>query len=397
MLDEVASIDPTFMGTRDKKTALTLGTRIEARLASVKMRVMSAADDVAETTGARSTAHWLADETRDSPATVRRDASLAAALEARWGQVAAALATGDLNLAQTRAIVDALGALPKDLGDDLRVKAEAYLVEKAAELGPPELRVLGGRVLEHLAPEIAEEAEYRRLLADERRAEAATRLTLRHRGDGSTDLHARIPTHAAGLLRTYLNAFTAPRRRHHWSGDPAGVEEFAQLPLDRQRGDAFVALLENTPTTSLPRHGGTTTSVMVTLDHALLAETGVASTSTGDRITAGQARRLACQAGIIPVVLGGRSEILDVGRSRRLVTDPIRKAMNLRDRTCTTVGCSMPAAFCEAHHVVPWSRGGKTSLRDSKLLCSFHHHRAHDPRWLTTHHPHGKTSFHPRT
>ena len=84
MLDEVASIDPTFMGTRDKKTALTLGTRIEARLASVKMRVMSAADDVAETTGARSTAHWLADETRDSPATVRRDASLAAALEARW-------------------------------------------------------------------------------------------------------------------------------------------------------------------------------------------------------------------------------------------------------------------------------------------------------------------------
>ena len=49
----------------------------------------------------------------------------------------------------------------------------------------------------------------------------------------------------------------------------------------------------------------------------------------------------------------------------------------------------MPAAFCEAHHVVPWSRGGNTSLKDSKLLCSFHHHRAHDPAWETRHHPNG--------
>jgi len=75
-----------------------------------------------------------------------------------------------------------------------------YLVEQAADLGPRELRILGGRVLEHLAPEIAEGAEYRRLLAEERRAEAATRLTLRPRGDGSTDLHARIPAPAAPIL-----------------------------------------------------------------------------------------------------------------------------------------------------------------------------------------------------
>ncbi len=57
----------------------------------------------------------------------------------------------------------------------------------------------------------------------------------------------------------------------------------------------------------------------------------------------------------------------------------------------------MPAAFCEAHHVVPWSRGGKTSLADAKLLCSFHHHRAHDPAWETRHHPNGSTTFHRRT
>jgi hypothetical protein len=134
--------------------------------------------------------------------------------------------------------------------------------------------------------------------------------------------------------------------------------------------------------------------VTVTLDyHTLVSGIGIATTSTGDRITAGTARRLACQAGIIPVVLGGDGEILDVGRLKRLVTDAIRRALNLRDKGCTTLGCTMPAEFCEAHHLVPWSQGGNTSLQDCKLLCSFHHHRAHDPAWLTHHHPNGSTSF----
>ena len=53
----------------------------------------------------------------------------------------------------------------------------------------------------------------------------------------------------------------------------------------------------------------------------------------------------------------------------------------------------MPAEFCEAHHNVPWSQGGKTDLKDGKLLCPFHHHRAHDPGWITHHHPNGTTSF----
>jgi 5-methylcytosine-specific restriction endonuclease McrA len=97
------------------------------------------------------------------------------------------------------------------------------------------------------------------------------------------------------------------------------------------------------------------------------------------------------------VVLGARSEILDVGRMKRLVNDAIRKALNLRDQTCTTLGCTMPAEFCEAHHIVPWSQGGKTSLKDCKLLCPFHHHRAHDSGWITHHQPNGKTGFTRRT
>jgi hypothetical protein len=105
------------------------------------------------------------------------------------------------------------------------------------------------------------------------------------------------------------------------------------------------------------------------------------------------ARRLACQAGILPAVLGSDSQVLDLGRTARLFSPGQRKALNLRDRGCTETGCTMPAEFCEAHHQVPWSRGGKTDLREGTLLCPFHHHRAHDPAWLTHHHPNGTTTF----
>ena len=214
--------------------------------------------------------------------------------------------------------------MPDELGDDLVVKAEAYLVEQAAVFGPRELRHLGRGVLEHLAPEVADEAEYQRLLAEETRAQAATRLSFRPRGDGSTDLHARVPDHVANRLRTYLDAYTSPRRT------PLG--EVDQLPVARRRGEAFVAFLENLPDTGLPVHGGTTTSVMVTLDlDTLLTGIGVATTSTGDRVTAEQARRLACQARIIPVVLGRKGEVLDLGRSARLFSPAQRKAMAIRD------------------------------------------------------------------
>ena len=170
------------------------------------------------------------------------------------------------------------------------------------------------------------------------------------------------------------------------------------MPVARRRGEAFVAFLENLPDTGLPVHGGTTTSVMVTLDlDTLLTGIGVATTSTGDRITAEQARRLACQARIIPVVLGRKGEVLDLGRSARLFSPAQRKAMAIRDRECTADGCSIPAAWCEAHHArTPWAQGGRTDLADGALLCSFHHHRAHEGRYDARRGPDGRFTFHRR-
>ena len=113
----------------------------------------------------------------------------------------------------------------------------------------------------------------------------------------------------------------------------------------------------------------------------------------GEPMSATAIRRLACTANIIPVVLGGNGEILDLGRTRRLYSPGQRKALRLRDQQCRAEGCTIPATFCEAHHPRPWSKGGRTSLKECKLLCPIHHHRAHHPDWLTQHHPNGNTSF----
>ena len=293
-LDELAAISPEFRSTGEKKEFLVEVSRLIARAEAERLRVLAGAEDIADVTGARSTAAWLADETRDAHGVVRRHSTLATTLDQRWTQTAAAFAAGQVNLAQTRVIAEALETLPADLGEDLLDKAETLLVTEAATLGPRELKVFGSRLLEYLAPDIAEEAEYQKLLAAERRAQAATKLFLRPRGDGSTDLNARIPDHLAHRLRSYLDGYTSPRNKR--------LGEVDQLPLSRRRGEAFCAFLENLPASGLPRQGGTATTLTVTIDWQTLLDdlgtTGIAITSTGDKITADQARRLACSGGL---------------------------------------------------------------------------------------------------
>ena len=100
---------------------------------------------------------------------------------------------------------------------------------------------------------------------------------------------------------------------------------------------------------------------------------------SGGLMSATETRRTACTANILPVVLGGAGEVLDLGRSRRPFAPWQRKALAVRDRRCRAEDRDVPPAWCEAHHAgQPWIGGGMTDLRDGVLLCPFHHHRAHD-------------------
>lgn len=114
-------------------------------------------------------------------------------------------------------------------------------------------------------------------------------------------------------------------------------------------------------------------------------------------MTAGQARRLACEATIIPAVLGTSSQPLDLGRTARLYSKAQRIALGLRDGGCTAKGCETSASGCHAHHDDPWSRLGLTDLTNGRLLCPRHHRLAHDSRYAMTVHADNKVTFARRT
>lgn len=404
-LKSVADVNPTFMSPEDKATALDELTRLDARMSELTMRILAEAGDVAETHAAHDPAEWLAARAHVRLEDARADLALGTALDRRWSVLARALRDGACSRAQAQVIAGVLGELPREVPADVLSRAEEVLVGHAADYGPRQLARLGRRILDLVAPELADEVEARRLAALETGAHRRTRLGLRRCGDGTTRISGVLPDAAASRLATYLEPFTNPRKAGDQAADGDPVD---RLPYGRRLGEAFCQLLEAVDPGRLPLHGGDATTVIVTIDlGALRRELGTAELYAGAAvpggetpevaITAAEARRLACTAKILPAVLGGRSEVLDLGRAQRLFTAAQRKALLLRDRHCRAEGCEIPGTWCEAHHWIPWSAGGRTDLADGVLLCHHHHHRVHDDSYLAERLPNGDVRFARRT
>jgi len=414
-LKAVADANPTFMSVEEKATALQDLVAAEGQLVELRLRILADAGDLAADTAAKDAAGWLAHHTRTRYADARAELRLAEALDRDRQRLAAAMREGGATLAQAHVIDRALSALPTGVDAQIVAEAEAHLVERAREFGPKELGRIGRRILDVVAPEVAEAAEGVRLAALEAHAAERTRLTMRRLGDGTTRISSIVPDAAATRFASYLEAHANPRRTpvdNHAdqrcdAGTPTAHDPVARLARPRRMGEAFVAFLETVDAGRLPIHGGNATSVIVTIPlDALRAELAAADLIgsglvpgdelTGDRISASEARRLACNARIIPAVLGGGSLPLDLGRARRLYNATQRLAMAVRDRTCRAEGCDIPADWCEAHHLHPWELGGRTDIDDGVLACSHHHHRFHDTQYLVERLPNGDFRFHRR-
>jgi hypothetical protein len=112
-----------------------------------------------------------------------------------------------------------------------------------------------------------------------------------------------------------------------------------------------------------------------------LHERSVCETSAGVPLPPAIVRRLACEADIVPMVLGGAGEVLDEGRARRLATPQQRRAIQAMHRTCVMPGCTVPVDVCRIHHVDPWRTGGRTDLDALVPVCELDHHRLHEGGW----------------
>lgn len=173
----------------------------------------------------------------------------------------------------------------------------------------------------------------------------------------------------------------SPRRRPGpgWSTPPSSGRG-APPPVNRCQCCCLRRLRRCTP--GEPPH------LIVTLDlEALRAAVGAAALDYGQQLTLAQYRRLACDCKLVPVVLGGPSEPLDIGRARRSVPLGIRRALIIRDRGCAFPGCDRLPSRCDSHHVIHCADEGDTSLDNCVLLCPTHHREVHHTGWELTIHP----------
>lgn len=436
-VDKVMHDDPLFMSGPDKTETLVLVETGIRRMQALKLKVLGSArlgDDVCEDGAHRDTADLMATKTHADRSACVREQKLAEALEERWTTTRHACLAGEISTDHARVIakvLDDLGELPdvyaEHVDAETLARAEEHLIGLAAAHNPKTLRKLAAHLFEVIAPEAAEEIEAKKLAAMEQRAEQAMGITIRRDAkgiEGLSEVRMLVPDGVADRFSTYLHAFTNPRVTSDGEGfavrsqsdthastteadGPQPLVPFAhpdgqKIPHRRRLAMAFAQMLETLDPARLPIHGGDATSMFVTIGlEDLRKDLAAADLGLGDdasRITAAQARRLACTANLIPVVLGGKSEILDLGRTQRLFNRAQRKAMALRDQRCRAEGCTVPATWCEAHHFGrPWAAGGETNLDDGKLLCRWHHQRAHDDRYLHTEMPNGDVRFARRT
>ena len=344
--------------------------RVGSQLAGLRLNTI---DQARYLSGAAQILDSVTSSTADNVRRLRSHIRLAAVLAEELPLIQAALQEGLISMPQAAAIADGLTGLPAGFGRVEREKCQTEVLKYADTLGPAELRVLAARLVEYVDPEGAEAAEAARLAAQERRARRRRRLRLTPDHHGSMTITGRLPLADGALLVTQLEALMPPL---------ASYQQTGELP-DRQArtADALMLLAQIAANSGhLPNQGMDRPHVVLTMQQDTLASGLGHITLPGQagKLGAGDARRLACDAGILPVVLGTGSQPLDVGREARLFTKPIRAALTLRDGGCVFPGCTAVPAACEAHHIIPWWTGGHTALTNSVLLCP-HHHRLVEP------------------
>ncbi|MFI6065350.1 DUF222 domain-containing protein [Micromonospora sp. NPDC051227] len=386
-VDDCAETTLWALSDDDLLASLDATQVLAQRLAAVQLGLVRELDGrgVAVAQGASSTAVWLRERLRLSGRSARQLVQLAATIDAAPPAVRDALLSGAMTVEQGRVVAETIAALPVEAGPKVADKATQLLVAWADRFDPTSLSRLGERVLAHVAPELADEAELKALERATERAEARRHVTLSEQRNGQVRLSGNLDTETASLLREAIDPLCAPAGEHD------------DRSPGQRRADALGEICRLALRTGqLPDNGGDRPQLVVTVSLEELVNGVRAGTlETGTPLTPGAVRRLACDAGVLPVVLDGNSQVLDVGRQRRLFTGPLRRALVLRDGGCAFPGCDRPPRWCDGHHIRHWSDGGVTALGNAVLLCGYHHRFIHRGDWTVRLAADGRPEFLP--
>jgi hypothetical protein len=269
---------------------------------------------------------------------------------------------------------------PDLLEIDLQVLLDAasdHLVEpdrpggptRACRLSDRELGVALARTARMLKPE--EDLE-----RQEERQRAGRMLFKRAAQAGMTEYRWVLDPEGAAVVDSAISGLSAPAPAEDGTPDTRSAAQ--------RRAEALLAVVQRGVSSpgKGPRTDKAQVVVTITMHDLLQGLHGAGVTTTGTVLSPATVRRMACEAAIIPMVLGSQGEVLDLGHPTRLFTRAQRRAMWHRDGGCTFPDCTIPAQWCETHHVDWWSRGGPTDLANGALLCPRHHTHVH--KWDLT-------------
>ncbi len=279
---------------------------------------------------------------------------------------AAELTAGTISPTHVRVISAAMRRIPDGVHPETAAQAEQTLAEAARRFDPAALTRIGERLVAHLDPDGPEPAD---------EPETTRELRVRAGTDGTVRLDGKLDPEGGARVLEVLGSLNARR---------APVDGVSDTRSEsRRNADALVeAMTSLLDEGELPTRGGQRPHLVLTIGlNDLIDGLGVATLSTGGCLCAGEARRLACDATIIPMVLGGDSMPLDVGRHQRLATAALRDALAQRDQGCAFPSCQRAPRYCHAHHILSWLDGGETKLSNMCLLCEYHHTIVHRQGW----------------
>ena len=291
-------------------------------------------------------------------------------------ELAQAVDSGCVGPEHVKIIVETMAKIRRNAPLAGRDLCEATLVDTAMDNNPKYLENAAQRILEKTIPD-----------EDVDDTTPASKMEL-HFGNrsprtGLTPIKGQLDDHGVEVIKKAIDALSAPRP--DGSRDEAGDAVQDPRPAANRRAHGLIEVLGRYLDAGLgPIQGGERPHVTITMNwDALTGLISNASFDSGAMISPSQARRLLCDAQVIPMILGSKSEVLDVGRASRTFPAHIRRAITARDKGCCWPGCDRPPDWSDGHHIDYWYRDfGATSYENGCLLCPFHHAEIHKNEWV---------------
>lgn len=309
---------------------------------------------------ALTTQSWLRGECNLTPNQASERVRVARKLE-DLPRTAEAFASGDMSLPHASLITH----VAEKVGDKFDSEAEDIFVNAARDLDPWRLRIVARRFRDAVDPDGS--------LDDANEQYQRRHLHLSQTMDGIFHLNGMFDSEGGAILQTALDALRTPR-------DSEELRSTSQIEADNLVELARRQLNGG----KLPEVAGQKPHVAITAPLAALKKepgAGGGDLAWAYPVPADTVRRYACDAAIARVLLGPRSEILDLGRETSVVSLALKRALIYRDKGCRFPRCDKPWQWTDGHHIIHWVEGGPTDLDNLVLLCRRHHRCVHEEGW----------------